>query len=415
MARSRTFKMAWRNLWRHGRRTWITLISIAFATFIAMIMTAFSDGNFAAMIDMAARLGGGHVTLQNAEYLDSPTLSRTVRDGPLVEAARGDPDVRRVVTRITGQFMLSTAEQSYGAGFIAYDPASEDADTLSLLEALRDGQGFEKADAPGIILGERLARNLHAEPGRKVVFTLTDKQGDIVRDVSRVSGILRTGSPSVDGGLALLPIDRMREVLGYEPDEAVQVALFLDDQRAADRVAERLNRRVRAAEALPWHEAQPELGGFIAMKVGGARVMEGVILLLVAAGIFNTLLVSVMERTREFGVLMALGFGSGRLFGLVMAESLILGVLGVGLGYLVTAYPYYYLSTTGLDLVSAVAGSGETFEVAGVGVSGRMFALLYPENAVIITAAVLLATLLAGLYPGWMASRVEPVEAIRLV
>jgi ABC-type lipoprotein release transport system permease subunit len=406
-------KMAWRNLWRQRRRTWITLSSIAFATALAILITGFQDSNFAMMIDLAARLGGGHVTLQHPEYLDSPTLSRTVRDGELVEIASADPDVRRAVTRITGQLMVSTAEQSYGAAFIAYDPAREDPATLSLLEAVRDGGAFARSDDPGIILGQRLARNLHTAPGRKVVFTLTDKRGEIVRDVSRVSGILRTGAPSVDGALVLLPIDRMRDVLGYQPDEAIQVALFLDDQRAADRVAARLNRRVRGGQALAWHQSQPDLAGFVAMKMGTARFMMFVILLLVAAGIFNTLLASVMQRSREFGVLMALGFGPGRLFGLVMIESVVLGLIGVALGYLLCALPYWYLATTGVDLAGAMGLSGT--EISGVALSGRNYVAIYPENAVAITLASLAATVLSGIYPASLAARVAPVEAIRLV
>lgn len=408
-------RLAWRNLWRHPRRTVITLSSIAFGTFFALIFTGIGDSNWAEMINLAARLGGGHVTLQHPEYLDSPTLSRTVRGVGLVEAARREPDVTRVVTRITGQLMLSTADSSYGAAFIAFDPSGEDLSTLSLLEAVTEGEPFRGASERGIIIGQRLARNLGAPLGRKVVFMLTDKHGEIVRDVSRVSGILKTGAPSVDGALVLLPIDRMREVLGYETEEVSQVAVFLGDQRNADRVASRLERSIgpRAA-ALTWSQTHPDLAGFIAMKVAGAVFMEGVIMLLVAAGIFNTLFVSVMERVREFGILMAIGFEPGRLFRMVMFESLWLGLLGVVLGFAITAWPYWYLATTGIDVL-ALAGTSETPEIAGVAMADRMFAAIYPENAVLIALAAVGATLLAAVYPASRAGLIEPVDSIRLV
>ena len=135
--------MAWRNLWRNQRRTFLTLSSIVFGVFLAVLLTALQDRNWADMIGVAARLGGGHVTLQHPEYLDSPTLTRTV-DGTeeLARMAVDEEDVTRAVRRITGFNMLNTAAESYGAAFIAIDPQDEDADTLSLLEAVVEGEMF---------------------------------------------------------------------------------------------------------------------------------------------------------------------------------------------------------------------------------------------------------------------------------
>ena len=407
--------MAWRNLWRNRRRTLLTLSSIAFGTMLAILFTGMGDSNFSEMIDFAARMGGGHVTLQHPEFLDTPTLSRTVRDGArLREAALRDPEVERVVTRIAGQVMLATAGQSYGAFVIAFDPAAEDETTLSVLEALSEGELFRSTRGNGIILGKRLADNLDAGLGRKVVYTLTDRHGESVRDVAGVSGIIRTGAPTVDGGLCMLPIDTLREVLGYEPDESIQIGLFLDDQRRSEEVAARLGQALgTGVSTLTWKQTQPDLAGFITMKVVSARILELIIMVLVAAGIFNTLFVSVIERSREFGIMMALGVGPATLFGLVIYESLWLGLSGLVLAAGVTAAPYYYLATTGFDIAALM---GDTVgEVAGVAVSTTMHVDIYPENALIIVAVVLLATLLSGVYPAWRAGRVVPVESIRLV
>jgi ABC-type lipoprotein release transport system permease subunit len=203
--------MAWRNLWRHRRRTLLTLSSIAFGTTLAWLFTGLGDANWRQMIDLAARMGGGHVTLQHAGYLDSPTLSRTVTETKSLAAiALEEPEVVRVVTRISGNLMIASASRNYGAGFIAFDPESEDVGTLSLLEAVEQGEPFRSGDQGGIVLGAKLAENLHVGIGRKVVYTLTDKEGEIVQEAVRVSGILRTGAPTVDGALALLPIETRR-------------------------------------------------------------------------------------------------------------------------------------------------------------------------------------------------------------
>ncbi|MFQ5700092.1 MAG: ABC transporter permease [Myxococcota bacterium] len=408
-------RMAWRNLWRSRRRSALTLSSIAFGTLLAVLFTGMGDANFTAMIDMAARLGGGHVALQNSRTLDTPTLAHPVGGVPrLRRVALHDPDVARVVVRVTGQLMLQTAEQSYGAAYLAIDPESEDVSTLSILEALVEGEPFRSSDDRGIILGEKLARNLEAGLGRKVVFLLTDRNGEIVRDVARVTGILRTGSPSVDSALCLLPIDALRDLVGYTPVESTRLALFLRDQRESERVAQRLSLELPAEVAAePWYELHPDLAGFIAMKVASARLMEGVILVLVAAGIFNTLFVSVMERVREFGILMAIGFSQRSLFGLVMLESLWLGTLGLVAAAVLTAGPYWWIATRGIDLSPWLGGSAP--EVAGVAISPILYVGIFGEHLVQIGVAVLAATLLAGVYPAWRAGSFDPVDAVRRV
>jgi len=408
--------MAWRNLWRNRRRTILTLSSIVFGVFLSVLFTAMQDQNWADTINLAARLSGGHVTIEHPEYLDAPKLSLTIRDtGRLKDIAGAEVHVDRVAERISGQTMLSTAGDSFGAGFIAIDPAQDDEATLSILEGLVEGEMFDATDARGIILGARLAENLGIGMGKRVVYTMTDVNGDIVAGLGRVSGLIRTGSPSVDGGIALLPIDAVRELLGYAPDEATQLAVFIDDQRRTDLVAENLQNAIGASTtALPWHRAQPELAAFIAMKVGGAWIMEAIIMLLVAAGIFNTIFVGVMERMREFGILRAIGWSPGQLGHLVITESALLAAGGIALGLLVTAGPYWYLNRVGFDLMGALT-DGQGAEVAGIAMTTRMYVDIYPENALMIGGAALCATLLSGVYPAWKAGHVDPTETIRLV
>jgi len=415
MTLSRLAVIAWRNLWRNRRRTLLTLASISLGVFLAIMFTALQDRNWADMIDLAARLGGGHVTVQHEEFFDKPTLDRTVHARQqLLSLPASDPRVRHVTVRIVGQTMLATAGKSLGAGFIAYDPQLEDAETLSLLDAIEHGRAFEAADEQGIILGWRLADNLGVKLGKKVVYTMTDRDGEIINGLSRVTGIINTGSATADGFTALLPIDAVRAQLGYADDEASQVAIFISDSRDSTEVATSLAGDLPpTATAMPWHEVQHELAAFMALKVGGTRFMEILIGLLVAAGIFNTLFMSVTERMREFGIMMAIGFSPLELFAMVMLESLWLSLLGLVMAAAVTAGPYLYLASTGIDYTSMIGEQGT--EVAGVGMSPILKVGIFPENVILIGAAALLATLLAGIYPAIKAGRVVPVETIRLV
>ncbi len=407
--------MAWRNLWRNRRRTYITLSAIVFGVFLSVIMMAMQDRNWADMIRLAARLGAGHVTIQHPEYLDSPTLTRTVQGTDRLKRLAADEErVIRVVERITGFSMLATARENVGAGFIAVSPEQEDDETLSLIEAIVEGEFFGSSTDGGIILGEKLGSNLDVELGSKLVYTLTDKEGEIVSALARVSGIVRTGSPSVDAGICLLPIDTLREVVGFAPDEAIQIAAFVDDQRASDAVVAGLGAAAPEDVAvLAWHELQPDLAVFIAMKVGGAKVMMLVLAVLVAAGIFNTLFVSVMERLREFGIMLAVGFSPSQLFRLVMLESAWLAVIGLAAAAAVTVGPYLYLASTGIDVSGMIPA--DQAEIAGVGMSTTLRVGIYGESVTLIGVSALAAILLSGVYPAWRAGQADPVETIRLV
>ncbi len=407
--------LAWRNLWRNRRRTLITLFSIAFGVLLAVVSTGIGDSSYTQMIDYASRLGGGHVVVQHEDYADHPSMKSTVRaDEAQLEALRAREQVRALAPRISGGVMLATSANNVGAMVIGVDPALEDETTLGLVDSLTQGEMFAAADDPGVILGAKLAENLDVELGKKVVYTVTDKRGEITSGLARVSGILETGAPEIDSAMCLLPIDSLREVLGYEGDESTQIALFLGSHREADAEAAALAGTLgEQAAVLPWHEALPDLAGFVTMKETGNVVLQGIIMVLIAAGIFNTLFVSVMERMREFGILAAIGFSSGQLFALILWESLWVGLCGILAGILLSAGPYWYLSTTGLDLSAAYGESGA--QVAGVTMEAILYVELYPPHALVIAGAIVAATMLAGVYPAIRAGRVEPVKAIRLV
>ena len=417
MSGPKLVSMAWRNLWRQKRRTVLTLMSIAFGGFLAVLMTAMQDQSFADFVDNAAKLGAGHVTIQHPEYRDMPTLTRTVKNADEKRAvAEQDDAVVRVVQRTSGQAMLSTANDSFGAFFIAYDPALETEDTMEFTDGLVAGELFESADSDGIILGHILASNLGADLGDKVLFTLTDRSGEIVSGMERLSGIVNTGASSTDAGLALLPIGTVRKVIGFEPDETSQVAIFLTDGRDALMVRRRLDEHIGPeAVVLTWDELQPEIKAFVAMKIGGGRVFEVVIGLLVAAGIFNTLFMSVLERTREFGIMSAIGYSPGQIFSLVMIESTMMAFMGLVTAIAITAWPYSYLHGTGIDMTEIYAQQGGTIDIGGVGMDPILRIGIFPENALVIAVAIVLATVLAGVYPAWKAGRVNPVESINLV
>jgi ABC-type lipoprotein release transport system permease subunit len=258
-----------------------------------------------------------------------------------------------------------------------------------------------------------MAEKLNLRLGKKLVFTLTDKDGELVSELGRVSGIFKTGEDSVDGSVVLLPLALVRKTLGYEPNAASLVAIFLADHREAESVKETLARlwaKRPDIGVLTWQESQPDLAGLIAVDRLFNHLLQFLVGLVIAAGIMNTLLMSVMERQREFGIMMALGMMPGQVVRLVLLESCWLGILGLILGVIITTPWFFYMARIGIDFSSQI---GEDYSAGGVLVDPVMKFRLYRESALWIAGAVFSLTLLAGIFPAFKAGRTTPVENLK--
>ena len=405
--------LAWRNLWRHKRRTLITASSIAFGVLLAVTFTGAGDYFYTRMIDAGANMGMGHITIAAPDYNRAPSSQKRIQDADKLQAMMTDlPEVKSVVGRLQGQAMFASARKSIGGTFIAIDPAQEDANNNLFIQALSEGEMLTSTAGKGILIGVDLARKLQLTLGKKVVYTTTDVNGDIVSAIARVSGLFRTGVSEVDGGMALLPMQSVQKVLGYKADEVSFIAVSLRDQRASHAVRDSLQSQpeFQHVDVLNWQQTQPDLAGMIAVDKGANRISQLLIALLIAAGILNTMLMSVLERMREFGVMMALGMSPRHLFSLVMLESFWLAVIGLIIGVIITIPWYLYMAETGLDLTSAY---GDDFSFGGVLLDTVFKIRLFKESIIGILVGLFSLALLSGAYPAWRAGRIPPVESLK--
>lgn len=409
------WRMALRNLVKNKRRTLITLASIAFGLFLSLIFTGIGDSGYRKMIDGAAKLGSGHVSVIPTGYLETPTLDKTIsKTDELADKIRKEDDINACVVRITGQAMVSTPTDSVGAGFTAIDPDAETGDTMYVLPYITEGELFDRNDRLGIVIGRKMAERLGVGLGNKVVYTTTDKNGEITSGLTRVSGIFDTGSDEVDGFYFLLPLKRMRSILGYDPDEATELAIYLDDHRKADELIETIhNASIEfEGEVVSWKDTMPDMAGFVAMDSTSNYLFQIIIFLLIAAGILNTILMSVLERIREFGIMMAIGMPPGRLIALIMAEAVWVGIFGLIFGVVITAPFHAYLHFHGWDISAFFS---ENTDIAGVVFDTTIYSDLRLSSLAVILSGAFLITLLSGLYPAWKAGRVQPVETIKTI
>ena len=408
-------EMAWRNLWRRKRRTLITAGSVGFGFLLAYTFTAMGDYIYTNMIDTSAKMGFGHVTVEPQGYNDSPALDKRLANAPaLRDRVLKVKNVRDAIVRITGQAMFASASKSIGGIFIAIDPAKESPEWNVFIGSMVKGKLFKTTRGNGIVVGSKMAEKLNLKLGKKVIYTTTDVSGEIVSQMARVKGIFTTGVAEVDGYMVLLPIDSVRGLLGYGGGEATMVSIFINDQRRSEKVRDAVRKVTDDTEtaALTWSETQPDMAGYVSIDKGFNYLFQFLVGLMIAAGILNTMLMSVLERTREFGIMMAIGMPPGRLFRLVIVESFYIGVVGLIVGIAITIPVHYYFATVGIDLGGYIEDGAD---ISGVLLDPVLKMRFYWESAGVILFIVFALTLAAGLYPAYKAGRVPPVESLKTI
>ncbi len=409
------WKMAYRNIWKNKRRTLITLASISFGVLLSITFTGIGDSSYSKMINGAARLGSGHVSILPRGYLDAPSLGKTIHIQPtLMNRIRNRKHITACVPRIVGQVMAATPKDSVGAMFIALDPSRESSKTSHILDCIKKGRIFSENSKTGVLIGVKMAARLKARIGSKVIYTATDKHGEIVSALSRVSGIFQTGANQSDAYMIILPLHRVAKLLGYEPGEYTELAIFVDDQHYSRWIRDSIRKMITSPEmeVLTWRKTMSEFAGWVTLDSTMNYLFQVIIFLMVAAGILNTILMSVLERSREFGIMLAIGMSPGRLVRMIFAESVWLGLFGIIAGLVITFPVYYTMHTHGLDLSSWMT---ETTDIAGVIFDPVIYNELRLKSLIIILSGAFTVTVLAGIYPAWKAGRIPPVEAIKSI
>jgi ABC-type lipoprotein release transport system permease subunit len=406
-------KLAWRNLWRNKRRTLITISSICFGLVLAIVFIGLGDGTYGTMIDSAARLGSGHVTLENPGYRKALLTRLTLQSiDDAVMRFESIKEIEGWAPRILGQAMLSTSYGSVGAAFIGVNPEQEKETTL-FTDKIIEGTYLKDSEGRGTLVGKKMAERLKVSIGSKMVITANNLNGEIAGELLRVVGIFETGSAMIDGYIFQIPLNRARKLLGMSQEEVTQLAIFIENQRDTDRVIEKLKKNLSGLEkvaVLSWREIMPELASYVDLDGASNYILQIIIFTIIAAGILNTILMSVLERQFEFGVLLSLGMKPLNLLFLVLAESTLLGLLGVTVGTALGLACNQYFTVKGFDMTLFTR---ENIDISGIALDPVLHSDLYPDHLIIITVLVFLMTIVVGIYPAVKAARSVPIEVLK--
>jgi ABC-type lipoprotein release transport system permease subunit len=409
-------RMAWRNLGRNKRRSALTLAAAVFATLLCVVNLAISAGSQKRWVANAVELYPGHFEVSARGYRDSHALDDALVLSPEQRAALDAlPGAAGWAPRLEAFGLISAdSERATGRGVQLFGiDAARERGLSRLVRSLREDGAAPQRAAPGgprqIALGDLLARNLGAKLGDDVIVVSADAFGSQAADRFRVVGTFHVAADELDGYGALVDLGELQEFLSAG-ERLSHAAIFARDTRALPAISARLRETFPADryEVLSWPELVPELVQFIEMGDVGDWFQNGLLLIVVAFGLLNTVLMSVFERVREFGVLRALGLRPRAVFGLVVLESLLLSLLGIALGFALGIPLVLYLEKHPIPLSADVGKAIEVFGLEPV----IQFAL--SRSSLVALPLVLLGVgALASLLPAIRASRGRPVDALR--
>ena len=400
-------KIAFRNIFRQKRRSVLTMLTMLGGFTLSAIAIAWSDGSYSYVIDSFTRNQLGHIQIHAEGYLDRPSLYRTVDDyeavGSTVAKVEG---VASWTPRLYSSALASVGNKSAGARIIGIDPQRENIATRFDKKVI-DGAAFSFSPAHEAILGQGLANVLKARVGDEVVLVSQGADGSIANDIYAIVGIISSGDRISDQSALYLHLADAQELLVLE-GRVHEIAVVGEKLKTIDEVAI----GIKAALDNPglvvetWKEFAAAF--YRAMKADqkGSWIMVMIIVIVVAAGVLNTALMSVLERTREYGVMRALGTSSAQIFRLIVMEISIMAVLSIAIACLVSLAVNYALSIQGITMP-------HTFTYGGVEFS-KMYTEINARSFYIPALAVLVSGILISTIPAAMAAKTAPARAMRV-
>lgn len=416
------WRIAWRSFLRHRRRSIITGLAIALGLAMMLVFLGLAQDAHNRMAEMGIRLGSGNVLVQGKGFQEEQTLDQVVRDpGHVMDVARRVPGVSQVVPRVRGSGLLTTGESSAAVMVGGVDPALEPQVSSIASPKSRVAGGYLRSRSQqeftrqpaDIYVGAHLAKTLALSVGDRVVLTVSPRGGGRPTAAAfLVRGVFKTGLDELDGFYVEIPLVEAQSLYGLG-HMVTQVAVLTDQLDQTGPVAAALSQALPGRgdlEILPWQEALRELYDAIVLDDVGFYLMMAIIFVIVGIGIFNTVLMSVVERTREFGVMMAIGTSKRRLFAVVLAEAVILALVASAAGLAIGLPLHAWLHHTGLDLATFY---GTDVEFAGITLTGRIYSFLTAGDVALWTLIVIGIVIVSALYPAARVTRLRALEALR--
>ncbi len=408
-------RLAWRSLWRNWRRSLIAMSAVIFAITLSIIQRGMQYGTYAETIRTAVRSSTGYLQIQKEGYNKSPTLRKSFVMTPAVKKAIQDsPSIDGSSPRIETEALLSYHDQSLGAMMMGVAPKTENEVTdfpSKVVEGrfLSDDSPASGSNVAEIVVGDKLLQNLGAQVGDSVVVLAQGFDGILGNMFARIVGTFRTGSSEFDRMGVFMNIRSLQNFLNMG-NRINAVAISVRNPGDLQGLSERLNGtlKTQGLVALPWQDLLPQLKQMIELDDSSGVLYIIILLFVVGFGILNTVLMSITERFREYGVMLSLGMSQERLVVAVALEiffMLVIGfIVGNGIGVAVNSYWVHHPIVIGGDMAKLY----QEYGFAPVFVSSLSFKVFLDS-----TLTILGISIVAAVYPLWRVLRLEPLKGIR--
>ena len=406
-----SFRLAWRNIWRQKRRTWLTALAMIFSNILLVFMISLQFGSYDMMINNTLTMFTGQLQVQREGYLNNQKMRDVVDDvGALANGIRKQFPAANVAARANAFVLVSSEDRSFGTQIVGVEPDYEP--TVSTIPGLLcEGRYLDDMNAAEIVIGKVMARNLKVKVGDELTFVGSGKDGSFAAGVVIVVGIFDSGSQDLDRSLAEMPLAYFQAAFEMG-DSGHMIVISHDELSAVAGMIEPLEAVIAKQDdlvALHWETLVPGLKQAIQADMTSAWFMYAVLIVLVAFSVLNTQLMSVLERTREFGVIMALGIKPRRLALLVLLETFLMASLGLLIGVLLGGLVSGYFASVGF----AYPGMDEM--AAKFNMSPVMYPSVGPLSLLLGPSVVFVFCLFAAIYPALKLYGLRPVEAMRAV
>lgn len=396
-------KMAYRNLGRNRRRSILSALALSIGLALVLFIAAFYEGEMRSSMESTLRLDSGHIQVRAADY-DPDKLSvawEYLLESPGQVAAKvGSLEQVEVATpRLIASGIVSVGEESSGVQIMGVDPGSIANEPYR--QGLVQGEFPSAEDRDGILIGLPLAENLDLKVGDQLNLLVNTSDGSVDDQVFTVRGIFTTGVSTYDRGIVLLPLSKAQAFSDAE-DRASYIFILLKDREQTEAVAAAL--RSPSVQVKTWYELNEILVLMEDFSNAYLMILNLIVMGVTATVIVNTLVMAVFERTREIGILTAIGMKGRQIVALFLVEASLLAFGGLAFGVLLGWGFSAYFARVGIYF-------GD-LGLSGFYLGDRIYTFLTIEDAINLTIASLIITLLASLYPARLASRMEPVEAL---
>jgi ABC-type lipoprotein release transport system permease subunit len=401
-------RLAWRNLWRHKRRTWLTASAIAFSAMLLVFMITIQLGAYDMMIDTTLRVYTGQMQVQHSGYKDKPQMRTVVADAAALAAQlRERTGYATITVRAQGFALASSAERSYGVPVIGVQPEYERG-VSTLPHLVKQGRYLADSRAQELVIGSALARNLKIKLGDELTLLGSGRDGSVAATVLPVAGFFESGNPELDRRLVMMPLVTFQETFSLGND-AHLIVVSGPSYESIPQTKAMVSQSIAGQPGLvvlDWDELVPGIKQLIQTDMVQNWITYMALIVIVTLSIMNTFLMSVLERTREFGIMLALGISPLRLGTMVVLESAFLTLLGLVIGIAIGGGIAVWLHFEGFTF----PGMKEIY--AQFGLPGVIYPILSVESFLLGPSVIFVFTLLAALYPALRIRKLQPVEAI---